>query len=138
MGTFRVMSEREDPDGVSGEHEWWVCDLVGDLDPMDPYGVVPPMERHVQDQQSAELVTGWRGACECGWRGPIFPRVRELTEDPDEIERYSDDGVAPHVIEARIMGAAGEHFESTYRRHYNRPMPSAGPRRREAWDTDSG
>lgn len=48
-------------------------------------------------------ITGWRGACDCGWRGPIHPRPAGMTAE-DAID-------APEDIEDACHAAWQAHVE---------------------------
>lgn len=99
MGTLRFTSIEEDPQQLALEHEWYVLALTG------PLYADPPAERGWWDAQSAQLVTGWRPGCDCGWRGAVF--ARDVAQPSDY---FSADGSEPPYVEGYAQGAGAEHL----------------------------
>lgn len=83
------------------DHEGWVATM---LDDGSEAGGWPLPE--------GRQATGWRSACECGWRGPLWPRA----------EWPSDDGWPPQAVEEGEPGSNGGCYRQ-WRAHLAEALP---------------
>lgn len=94
MGWFRVTG---DDDDLLSDHEGWPAAQLATPLPaevLDNYpGVLHPgqTETSMWAADIGPYITGWRAACECGWRGShVYPRAEYPTDDggyPEEVEQ---------------------------------------------------
>ncbi|MBB4920988.1 hypothetical protein [Streptosporangium saharense] len=113
-----------------GSHEGWDAPVF----PGDRYGLGsggggalvrryapgPGPLREVGDLEEGvdgHAVTGWRGLCSCGWRGPLWVRVSTGAEEDTDVRRVwwgldaNPYGDAPADVEAGIFTEWRAHLE---------------------------
>lgn len=90
------------------EHEGWAATVLDDGSDASGW---PLMYGGGERVPEGRKITGWRAACECSWRGPVWPRA----------EWPSEDGWPPQAVEEGPDGQDGCYGQ--WRAHLAEALP---------------